>query len=356
VGALVAAAHFGVFGGRLSLLAAAVLGAHAVQFRTESILLLPATGILLVQRRRSELATPRFYWAALVAFVLLFVHIGHLYAVRNESWGSPDARLSLKYLAQNLAVNGRFYFWDERFPALLSLCALAGLWASRSRGARSAMAAYFLAFFGIDLLFYAGSYNYGADVRYSLMTNPPVAVFAGLGVSAVVRRLEIVTSRPIAGLAALVLLAHWLWYAPLVRATSEEAWAARADVRFAEESAPALRGNQYVLTHNPAMFHLMGVNAGQMSLLSGNPSYLYYLTGRYPGGVYLHWNFWCNVHDPAQREICERVRAIEPVQAVRLYRERDQQFGFYRFGSETAEQRPVETLSSSGTPTATTAR
>ena len=35
------------------------------------------------------------------------------------------------------------------------------------------MAIYFLVFFAIDLVFYAGSYNYGADVRYSLMTYPP---------------------------------------------------------------------------------------------------------------------------------------------------------------------------------------
>ena len=36
-------------------------------------------------------------------------------------------------------------------------------------------------------MFYAGSYNYGADVRYSLMTYPPIAVLAGLGAARLVR-------------------------------------------------------------------------------------------------------------------------------------------------------------------------
>ena len=34
----------------------------------------------------------------------------------------------------------------------------------------------------------------------------------------------------------------FLWYAPVVRATTEEAWAARADVRFARTLAPGASG------------------------------------------------------------------------------------------------------------------
>jgi hypothetical protein len=37
---------------------------------------------------------------------------------------------------------------------------------------------YFLAFWLVFLFFYAGSYNYGADVRYSLMTFVPIAILA----------------------------------------------------------------------------------------------------------------------------------------------------------------------------------
>ena len=91
--------------------------------------------------------------------------------------------LSLRYVADNLRVNGGFYVWDERFPIVVTLLALVGLTGDRSGTPKVALMLYFLLFFGIGLLFYAGSYNYGADVRYSLMTYPPLVLLAGLGAS-----------------------------------------------------------------------------------------------------------------------------------------------------------------------------
>ena len=43
---------------------------------------------------------------------------------------------------------------------------------------------------------------------------------------------------------------------------------------FAALVAAELPANSYVLTHNPGMFHVWGVNAGQMSLAADNPGYL----------------------------------------------------------------------------------
>ena len=117
---------------------------------------------------------------------------------------------------------------------------------------------------------------------------------------------------------------------PVVRATTEEAWAARADVRFARTFATEIPRNSYVLTHNPGMFHLWGVNAGQMSLVTSSPEYMRFLAGRYSGGIYLHWNFWCNVQDPVQPQICRAALATATGEIVTEYRERDQRFAFYR--------------------------
>ncbi len=89
-----------------------------------------------------------------------------------------------------------------------------------------------------------------------------------------------------------------------------------------------------MLTHNPGMFHVWGINAGQMSLIVSNPSYLDYLADRYAGGVYLHWNFWCNVQDPVQREFCRHVLENSPAEMVREYRERDQRYAMYRRGGD----------------------
>jgi hypothetical protein len=157
-------------------------------------------------------------------------------------------------------------------------------------------------------------------------------MLGGLGAARVAGWLERVKPRlPARGALTAVLIFQFFWYAPLVRATSEEAWAARADVRFARSLVPDLRGNSYVLTHNPGMFHVWGINAGQMSLIATNPRYLDHLAARYAGGVYLHWNFWCNVQDPIQQAFCRSALAIGPVETVREYRERDQRYALYRF-------------------------
>lgn len=342
VAALVAAAHYRRSGSTAALALLAVTAAYAMQFRPESLLILPALALLTWERVSGEIARPPTWWAGLLLVALAAVHVAHLAAVSHESWGATDARLSLRYVAANLAVNGRFYLADERFPVIFTLLALIGLAGRDQRTERASIVLHFVLFFGIYLLFYAGSYNYGADVRYSLMTYPPVAVLGGLGAARLTRWIG--GERPRrwarAGVAA-ALAFQFLWYAPLVRATTEEAWAARADVGFARTLVEDLRGNSYVLTHNPGMFHVWGVNAGQMSLLVSNSQYLEYLVGRYEHGVYVHWNFWCNVQDPVQQALCQKVLATTALEPVREYRERDQRFVLYRVrASELGKSAP----------------
>ena len=329
--ALLSVAHFLRSRSTIALAAAAVATAYSVQFRPESILIVPVIGLLLWFRSRDEFTRPRLWWLGLLFFALTALHVAHLFAVRNEGWGANQARLSLGYVTANLRVNGWFYLGDERFPIVFTLLAALGLSSRRRVPERMALVAYFLVFFGMDLLFYAGSYNYGADVRYSLMTYPPLAVLGGLGAAHVVRWLNHLRPGLPAQAAVMAGLAfQFLWYVPLVRATTEEAWAARADVRFAKSFVPELPENSYVLTHNPGMFHVWGVNAGQMSLVVANPGYLDYLGSRYAGGVYLHWNFWCNVQDPVQRDFCQKALDLKPIELMREYRERDQRYALYR--------------------------
>lgn len=331
--ALLMAAAFSRSGSTMALAATAVATAYAVQFRPESFLIVPVIALLLGSTAHAGEIRHRRLWAVLLLMAtLLVVHAGHSAAVRDESWGTTSARLSFGYVPHNIQVNGPFYLRDERFPFVFTLLAAAGLIRSTQVRERLCMALYFLLFFGMYLTFYAGSYNFGADVRYSVLTYPPIAVLAGLGAAAIARSLATVPAvrRPVEAVAAGLVL-QFLWYAPQVRATTEEAWTARADVRFARQLAADLKGNAYVLTHNPGMFHIWGVNAGQMSLLINNQRYLDFLGTRYSGGVYLHWNFWCNVLDPVQKGFCEAAVQARPSELVREYRERDQRYAFYRY-------------------------
>jgi hypothetical protein len=168
-------------------------------------------------------------------------------------------------------------------------------------------------------------------VRYSVLTYPSMAVLGGLGAAGLAAWLARVLPEGRARQAVTAgLLFQFLWYAPLVRATTEEAWAARADVRFASHVAAGLPRTSYVLTHNPAMFHVWGINAGQMSLATVNPLHIDYLGLRYPGGVYVHWNYWCNAADPTQQTYCRTALDSAPSAVLREYRERDYRFAFHR--------------------------
>jgi hypothetical protein len=292
-------------------------------------------GAFVVTSCGDEFGRPRFWGAVLLGIVLCAVLIGHVIAVRNESWGSAGDRLSLDYLAANLRVNGWFYLWDERFPWIVTALAVAGVpWSGRRWRPVLLPLVWFGAFFVIYLLFYAGSYNYGADVRYSLLTYPPLAVLAGHGAS----RLSSLAHRVVpaspraAGIAVAGLLVFlWLNYLPLARAVGEEAWAAREDVAFARDFAARLPRNSLVLTHNPNMFLLWGVSAAQASIASTEVEYarVAYFP-RYRGGVYFHWNFWCNVQDPVQQKFCVDVLDRFDYEVVETRVSRDQRFVLYR--------------------------
>jgi len=279
--------------------------AFAVQFRPESLLVVVVALLVVVLYARDEFRRARFWWASVLGLALCAIYIGHLYAVRNEGWGTAGPRMALGYFWPNLRVNGGFHLWDARFPVVYTLLAFVSLvqWPTR---ATSVSITYFALFWGVFLFFHAGSYNYGADVRYSLLSVPAIAIMAGAGASRLTRTLSRLPSvRVPISVVGLALCAQFSFYMPLVRAVGEEAWGARADVAFAREAGAKLPRNSLVLTHNPSVFLLRGINAAQLSLASGDENWIRPTAPtRYAGGIFLHWNFWCNVDDRAQQDFC----------------------------------------------------
>jgi hypothetical protein len=330
VAALLATACFVRTRSDTALAGVAIATAYASQFRPESLLIVPIVGVLLWQRTRDELLTPRMCWAAALFLGFAALQFAHVLAVRHEGWGTTQERMGLAYAIQNLHVNGWFFVRDPRFPAAVTLLAVLGIGRCEPAG-RLTIAAWFLALFGITLFFYAGSYDYGADVRYSVMTNPPITIFAGLGVARLVRMAD---GRPwrVGVCAGLGVLAGFLYVpvaVPVVRATTDSASAARADVEFAKSFAAQLPTGAYVLTHTPAMFQVWGVDAGQMSLAT-DPGFLDRIAASATGGVYLHWNYWCNTQDPVHQALCARIRNLGPVELAGESRAVGQRFAFYR--------------------------
>jgi hypothetical protein len=179
--ALVCAAYYAGAGETAALAGFAVCSAYAIQFRPESILVLPVAGtsdhgLGCEWSSRGRVAGDRLLFLALAS-----VHIAHLFAVSTSigeraRHGSP----SRMFVTTCASTDGSIS--PTSVSRRRSRCSRSS--ASRRPAfarERLAMALYFALYFGIDLVFYAGSYNYGADVRYSLLTYPPIAVFAGLG-------------------------------------------------------------------------------------------------------------------------------------------------------------------------------
>ena len=289
-------------------LAVSVL-AFGIQFRPESILIAIPFAALVLTGAKDELAKPRFYGAMLVLLILLLPHILHMYVVRGEEWGSTGSKFSFSVFWNNLRVNGPFYWKNGRYPICFSLLALFGFaWRCPWRPMIPILT-WFLAFWGIFLFFYAGSYNYGADVRFSVLSAAPLALLAGCGAAR------------IAGWKTPVLSFHWgrpaLWVVlvlalvPFIlrlRIIGPEGQAARADIEATRWFIRQLPEHSIVLTHTPCSWLVLGQAAADMGRSVYNKAHVDNdLLPNYPGGVYLHWGFWCNKKNKEQYRLTELI-------------------------------------------------
>jgi len=330
--------------------------AFAFQFRPESVLIMVPAGLALLVMMPKECMRQRFYVFLLVLLVLSLPHIVHLYCVRSENWGAPlnSSKLALAYFYKNIAVNGPFYYINQRFPLIVTLLAIVGMVMplSRAQGSSSSMpgslsrgvvwgsfagrekmiiVSWFLAFWGIFLFFYAGSYNYGADVRFSLLSHMPLALMGGYGAAQLCRWIHGMCKTKHAEVAlSIVIVISFLSFMPYIRAATQEAWSSRFDHRFAKKIADSIPDHSMIFTHNPNMFLLWGKNAAQASIAMSGDSNLRNFFRRYTGGVYFHYNYWCTVNSYAQPALCNNILKKFHTEKIMWESERGKQFALYR--------------------------
>ncbi len=311
----------------------------------------------------------RVFWAmGLVFFALIIPDIWHFYAMSGQSWGAQGAKFSAEaFFLKNLQVNGFYYFENKAFPVLITLLAIVGIAAGKSRsecdGEKTGrlpvmmILLWFLLFWGIFLFFYAGSYKYGADVRFALVSFMPVAVLAGIGADIVREKVDEAAARrrksvvggkgaaagggsaclrtapgqlSIVGLLIIVLLVSWMKFLPLIRLVGQEAWGARSDHAFAREFIKKIPNRSIVLTHIPTMFLLWGQNAIQTYAGINNPDIIRDLMKRYGGHVYFHQSYWCNTINDSNRTLCDGIRQRYNLEPVATAREQAHEYGLYR--------------------------
>ena len=312
-----------------------VLLSYSMQFRTESLLILPVVGLLFLLYDINSLKDKNTYFFMALALALIVPHIVQIYAVRGESWGSSGPRMSLTYFFNNFKVNSLFYLENMRFPLLYTLLLGVGIAFKRNFKEKVVLITWFFLFWGIFLVFYAGSYKFGQDIRFSLVSYMPFALLAGLGI---VRLEDLFEAKGLIRVfrvaAVTVILVTFSGFLPHVRTIGEEACQARADHRYAQEMAKILPENSIVLSHNPNMFLLWGKNAAQAAIATNNDQAMNHFFQRYTGGVYFHYNYWCNTDDPREQTFCRNILNKYEHASLVEYKEKGYTFVLYRLNKK----------------------
>lgn len=310
---------------------AMIMLSFAIQFRAESFLIIIVVFLSLLLFKKEILKEQKYYLITILFLILIIPHLIHFYAVSGEPWGADGSKFSLQFLSYNLRANSFFYIKDARFPLLFSILFIIGIFVNKKWREKSVLLLWFISFWGIFLLFHAGSYNYGADVRFSLVSYMPLAILAGFGLSYLEGIASKLTKQSyIRPSIILILLITLMSFLPYIRTVGQEAWGARADCYYAQEMAELLPVNSLILTHNPNMFLLWGKNSAQASLATYDKSTLDNLFDRYTGGIYFHYNFWCNVDDKVQNEFCQNILDNFQTKIIREYREKNYRFVLYK--------------------------
>ena len=170
------------------LLAASLL-AFTVQIRPEGVIFIfPIIfAFLLFERGLLKKLTDYRFWIPWVLFFLLITpHLIHMYIKgQQETWGAPNGkRLGLEYIPHNLSVNTMFWFTGDLHPVFFTILSLIGLFYLLPKGRKIFLfnLVWFLTFFTLFVLFYAGGVdNGGIGFRFINIYFMPVVIIGGYG-------------------------------------------------------------------------------------------------------------------------------------------------------------------------------
>jgi 4-amino-4-deoxy-L-arabinose transferase-like glycosyltransferase len=306
--------------------------AFSLSFRTESYLVAVLIFfIFLIKEPRVFKRKELYAFAGLFLFLSTAILL-HLYSVRGQSWGAQGAKISLDYFRNNSFTNTVFYFNNKHFPLLLSIFATLGLFSYKVKEKfkdKLVLFVWFLIFWGIFLIFYAGSYRFGQDVRFSILSYVPISIFVGIGISYISNLLEN-KIKPIKGILFFLIIFNSTWFLPFIKAEGEEAWAARNDHKRAVEFAELLPINSIVYTHTPNIFLLNKKSALQSSSATYRSGSIEQNLYRFKGGVYVHHGYWSNVNDPQQRSFTQNILNKYNYETIKEYYYRNYKYGLYK--------------------------
>ncbi|MFH1351671.1 MAG: glycosyltransferase family 39 protein [Pseudomonadota bacterium] len=328
----------------------AVLIPFACQIRTESLLTFLWVIIAILTLSPRITISKGVWTCGFLITIFLLPHLLHIYSMGGESWGAEGDKFSPAFFWNNLHANGTYYLNNKQFPMLLTVLAIVGFLFSRhSMRWKGLILAWFLLFWGVFLFFYAGSYKYGADVRFALTSFMPLAILAGMGAGCIRDWIQDAISRtkdagakipsaissfrfPVSSLLILLILFSFMQFLPLIRQEGQEAWGARYDHKHAREFIKKIPRRSIVLTHIPTMFLLWKQSAIQTYAGINHPDLIEYLVKKYDGHVYFHYNYWCNTKTDRNTRLCQAIKERYMLKEIARAHEQDNEYALYQMG------------------------
>jgi len=305
--------------------------AYSIQIRPEGFLFLPIVLLAFVLDKDffAGLRKKEFLVIFILFCALLVPHALHTLSVKSEGWGASGNKLGTEYVENNLSVNGMFFFENTRFPLVFSALAILGLYPFRKEWRKkTVLVAWFLAFFILYLLFYAGSFNYGVDVRFSMNLYIPLAILGGCGAFLISRGLDKFLKKGYVSLviASFVLILAFVPFYHFVGEVGEEAWDARVPHDFVVEEMKKMDDDCWIFTHVPSVILVNGKNSLQAWYAQNSKVREEIMKN---DCVIFYEEYWCNA-EPYKSSACKYFHDKFEMEVYANKVERDKDFTIYR--------------------------
>jgi len=317
--------------------------AYTCQIRPESMLMavVAASFFIFMDNDIFKTVRDRKFLIVLAIFLILILPtVEHIDNMKHEDWGASGNKFSKDIIKRNLADNSKFFIENTRFPLIFTIFSIIGIIFGLYKYPRKIIPfiIWFIIFFLVFIPFYAGSFNYGKDVRFSLNLYPSVAIFSGLGfyllnlaLLAVSKKSKLNQKKQIAKLSIhiLIMLLILLSFIPFIGFVSnygEGGWDAKAAHDFAVSEVPNIK-NCIVISKVPSMFLVEGVPAIQIFLVS-DKEMMMELHTEYDC-VMFYEEYWCINSEIDREGICSDFKNDYNLKIYKSSETRDKTYTFY---------------------------
>lgn len=226
-----------------------------------------------------------------IGIAFLFPIVVHYFHVKSDPWGAePGETFGLQYFNKNFSTNIKFFTSNQYFP-IIALALLVGIIISKRSKILEYYILSFLLIFGVYLFFYAGSYEYGADIRYALTSLSPYVIACSIGLATLVKKFS---EKNILLFVVIPLLVNMSLLIPSMRVRGEEGWQAWWDIEFIQNEIKTKLGpDDIIFSTIPYAFHVDKMNGRSTDHLY-NQQYISTLLELDNGQrYYFHYGFWC---------------------------------------------------------------